>query len=274
MAAWGRSGLSSCTSPSASTQMPPRPSISTGPHCASRTAPTTSSRPLAAMVSTSTPSSTRPGAWRAMLSCSRCQACGQLVRVGDVQQHAAGLGLVRQRCGLRLQHHGVADTRGRGQRFGQRRGQGAWWGGQAGGGQQLLALPFGQRARSQRQLQRCGRQGRGTLRGTGLPFQPFLPFLPFLGAHAAEAGERGQGPQRPFGRTHHHRAGACRALRPSPQAAACPRSASRKRQACCALPCLAGTLPARPARSPARASAATRAGCRWRGRPARRRRRV
>ena len=68
-----RSGAISRTSPRASTQMPPRPTIRTGPHRGSRRAPTTSSSPRGDMASTRTPSSCRPGCARSTLACNAAQ---------------------------------------------------------------------------------------------------------------------------------------------------------------------------------------------------------
>ena len=137
---------SNCTSPSASTQMPPRPSSSTVPQPGSRLAPTISSMPFGDIFSTSAPSSVTSGAARLTLCIIASQAARSAASSARFKHDAAGLGLVRQRRGLRLQHHRIADALGHCGGFVRGAGELAVGHPDAGGGEHLLAQPFGLRA--------------------------------------------------------------------------------------------------------------------------------
>ena len=71
-----------------------------------------SSRPFRAIASTRTPSSARPGLARRTLSWSFSQAARSVAASPTFEDHAAGVALVGQRRGLRLEGDRIADARG------------------------------------------------------------------------------------------------------------------------------------------------------------------
>ena len=66
------------------------------------------------------------------------------VAIGEIQLHAADIGLVGDRLGEQLEHDGVADPVGRGRRPRPRGGDHGRDGGDAIGLQHLLGFGFGQ----------------------------------------------------------------------------------------------------------------------------------
>ena len=162
--------------------MPPRPSSSTVPQPGSRLAPTISSMPFGDIFSTSAPSSVTSGAARLTFCHHRVPGGAQRRFVGEVQHDAAGFGLVRQRRGLRLQHHRITDALGDRGRVVRGAGKIAVGHADAGGGQHLLAEPFGLRALAElgQPLDRLGRRC-----GARAGQQPAVARIERDGAHHA-----------------------------------------------------------------------------------------
>ena len=119
-----------------------------GPHLGSRRAPTTSSRPGGAMASTSMPSRTKIRLRLADIGRDTVPGSQQRRVVGDVEDDAAGVALMRQRGGLRLQDDGIADPLCDLARLVGIARQCAFRDGDAERRQQRLALILGQRCQS------------------------------------------------------------------------------------------------------------------------------